>query len=174
LNRAQRALSAGALTLLAAVLLFPAWVEHPAGQYALLTQERGRAPLFHPPRPTRNQQQQDGSIAVDTATMVFNCATLGVGWLALFFALRGTDQGLRELLRRRRLALACVLGALAPVPPFAVPRTYVPNLAFLAMGFGSTGHVPGPMIALAGAFFCVTYAACFYGVLWAFTRSGHA
>ena len=167
MNRAQRWLSAVATALLVALWLVPAWVERPAGRYALLTQERGRSFLLSPPRPT-TIQEGTGRVGLDLPTMAFNSATLAVAWLALFLTLRGAGPSL-QLLRTRRVAFACVLGALAPVPPFVVPRTYIANVAFLAMGF-SPGHGMGPWMLAAGAAFCVTYAAIFYAVLWAVTR----
>jgi hypothetical protein len=62
--------------------------------------------------------------------MSLNCAILGAGWLTLFVALSGEDRGFRQIVRRRRLVLACILGALAPVPPFVHPHTYTPNIMF--------------------------------------------
>jgi hypothetical protein len=71
-----------------------------------------------------------------------------------------------------RWALALIIGALAPVPPFVVPQKYLPNLLFIFSAFADTGHVPAITILLFGLIFWGVYSILAFGLITLVLRIG--
>jgi hypothetical protein len=166
-NYLQRLISALAFLLLLAIVLFPHWVEHSvAGFEPYLQHDRGRAFVFWPPEPS----VVGNDVRIDWLIALLNGATIVVAWAAFTISLRGKFKSIQEHISNVRLPLAVTIGGIAPVPPFVVPHTYLPNFFFVLSAFADTGHVPSSSILGFGLLFWCAYSALVFALLWLFGR----
>lgn len=167
-NYLQRFISVLAILLLFVMVLFPPWVEHTvAGFGPYLQYDRGRAFVFWPPEPS----VIGSDVKIDWLIALLNGATIVVAWVAFTISLRGKLESIQEHISKVRLPLAVTIGGIAPVPPFVVPRTYLPNFFFVLSAFADSGHVPSSSIMGFGLLFWCAYSALAFGLLWFFGRS---
>ena len=166
-NYLQRSISGLAILFLVAVVLFPVWIEELPGEIGpYLQNNRGRFFVLLPPQPSVIGKE----VKIDWLIAVLNVSTVLVFWTAFTIVLRGKVESIQEQISRARLPLAVVIGGIAPVPPFVVPRTYMPTLFFLFSAFADTGHVPSSSILVFSFLFWSAYSALAFALLWVFER----